>query len=162
MINTRLKVKVLKAMRQTLRCHSPFKRLNPHKHVLIWVILMAWYDHFLSLQNTFIVTASYLHTIKARLVWSWLTYINVYDCHFQKILFVLLVVKGSPAKAPPPLLSWDVVHEKMPWNILLLLGGGFALAHGSEVKQLILNSTAFSRQSFLYMFGRWCVFFHLA
>uniref|UniRef100_A0A8C5H1F5 Solute carrier family 13 member 2 n=1 Tax=Gouania willdenowi TaxID=441366 RepID=A0A8C5H1F5_GOUWI len=31
-----------------------------------------------------------------------------------------------------PLLTWDMVHEKMPWNILLLLGGGFALAHGSE------------------------------
>ncbi|XP_075956457.1 solute carrier family 13 member 2-like [Anarhichas minor] len=39
---------------------------------------------------------------------------------------------GAPAEAPAPLLSWDVVHEKMPWNILLLLGGGFALAHGSE------------------------------
>ncbi|XP_056297111.1 solute carrier family 13 member 2-like isoform X2 [Pseudoliparis swirei] len=39
---------------------------------------------------------------------------------------------GAPAKAPPPLLTWDIVHEKMPWNIILLLGGGFALAHGSE------------------------------
>ncbi|XP_039986376.1 solute carrier family 13 member 2-like isoform X2 [Xiphias gladius] len=39
---------------------------------------------------------------------------------------------GAPAEAASPLLSWDIVHEKMPWNILLLLGGGFALAHGSE------------------------------
>ncbi|XP_033486458.1 solute carrier family 13 member 2-like [Epinephelus lanceolatus] len=39
---------------------------------------------------------------------------------------------GAPAEAPSPLLNWDIVHEKMPWNILLLLGGGFALAHGSE------------------------------
>ncbi|XP_041796503.1 solute carrier family 13 member 2-like [Chelmon rostratus] len=39
---------------------------------------------------------------------------------------------GAPAEAPSPLLSWNIVHEKMPWNILLLLGGGFALAHGSE------------------------------
>uniref|UniRef100_A0A8C5H3S9 Solute carrier family 13 member 2 n=1 Tax=Gouania willdenowi TaxID=441366 RepID=A0A8C5H3S9_GOUWI len=44
-----------------------------------------------------------------------------------------------PSKMPQPseeffspLLTWDMVHEKMPWNILLLLGGGFALAHGSE------------------------------
>uniref|UniRef100_A0A665USI9 Solute carrier family 13 member 2-like n=1 Tax=Echeneis naucrates TaxID=173247 RepID=A0A665USI9_ECHNA len=38
----------------------------------------------------------------------------------------------APAEAHSALLTWDVVHEKMPWNILLLLGGGFALAHGSE------------------------------
>uniref|UniRef100_UPI0037E986DC solute carrier family 13 member 2-like n=1 Tax=Semicossyphus pulcher TaxID=241346 RepID=UPI0037E986DC len=39
---------------------------------------------------------------------------------------------GTPAEAPSPLLKWDIVQEKMPWNIILLLGGGFALAHGSE------------------------------
>ncbi|XP_061638609.1 solute carrier family 13 member 2-like [Phyllopteryx taeniolatus] len=43
---------------------------------------------------------------------------------------------GGPAEAAPPLLTWEIVHEKMPWNILLLLGGGFALAHGSEVSGL--------------------------
>lgn len=36
-------------------------------------------------------------------------------------------------KAPKALLTWKVVHERMPWNIILLLGGGFALAAGSEV-----------------------------
>ncbi|NXU53431.1 S13A2 protein, partial [Turnix velox] len=35
-------------------------------------------------------------------------------------------------KAPPALLNWTVVHQKMPWNIVFLLGGGFALANGSE------------------------------
>ncbi|XP_030328717.1 solute carrier family 13 member 2 [Strigops habroptila] len=35
-------------------------------------------------------------------------------------------------QAPPALLAWKVVHQKMPWNIVLLLGGGFALAKGSE------------------------------
>lgn len=43
---------------------------------------------------------------------------------------------GASAEAPVPLLNWEIVHEKMPWNILLLLGGGFALAHGSEVTPL--------------------------
>ncbi|NXN96890.1 S13A2 protein, partial [Rhinopomastus cyanomelas] len=38
----------------------------------------------------------------------------------------------SKIRAPPALLDWKVVHEKMPWNIVLLLGGGFALAKGSE------------------------------
>ncbi|KAM9177315.1 solute carrier family 13 member 2 [Mergus octosetaceus] len=41
---------------------------------------------------------------------------------------------GSKPKvlAPPALLDWTSVHQKMPWNIVLLLGGGFALAKGSE------------------------------
>ncbi|XP_072518756.1 solute carrier family 13 member 2 [Salminus brasiliensis] len=41
-------------------------------------------------------------------------------------------------KSPPALLNWKVVHERMPWNIVLLLGGGFALASGSEVSGLSL------------------------
>ncbi|XP_056140357.1 solute carrier family 13 member 5a [Lampris incognitus] len=32
----------------------------------------------------------------------------------------------------PALLTWQVTQRKMPWNIVLLLGGGFALAKGSE------------------------------
>ncbi|XP_040857046.1 solute carrier family 13 member 2 [Ochotona curzoniae] len=34
--------------------------------------------------------------------------------------------------APTALLTWKMVNQKMPWNIVLLLGGGFALAKGSE------------------------------
>ncbi|XP_062867092.1 solute carrier family 13 member 2 [Trichomycterus rosablanca] len=44
----------------------------------------------------------------------------------------------SKSKAPPALLEWKVVHDRMPWNIVLLLGGGFALASGSEVSGLSL------------------------
>ncbi|XP_075706964.1 solute carrier family 13 member 2 isoform X2 [Rhinoderma darwinii] len=33
---------------------------------------------------------------------------------------------------PPALLDWKTVNQKMPWNIVILLGGGFALAKGSE------------------------------
>ncbi|XP_076836127.1 solute carrier family 13 member 2 [Brachyhypopomus gauderio] len=42
----------------------------------------------------------------------------------------------SKRKSVPALLVWSVVHERMPWNIILLLGGGFALAGGSEVSGL--------------------------
>ncbi|KAH9525647.1 hypothetical protein Btru_001952 [Bulinus truncatus] len=31
-----------------------------------------------------------------------------------------------------PLLNWKVVHEKMPWHLFLLLGGGYALSKGCE------------------------------
>lgn len=34
---------------------------------------------------------------------------------------------------PPPLLNWKVAQEKVPWGIVLLLGGGFAVAKGCEV-----------------------------
>ncbi|XP_036612588.1 solute carrier family 13 member 5 [Trichosurus vulpecula] len=37
---------------------------------------------------------------------------------------------------PPPLLTWKVAQEKVPWGIVLLLGGGFALAKGCEVSGL--------------------------
>ncbi|KAM4843883.1 solute carrier family 13 member 2 isoform 2-T2 [Thomomys bottae] len=40
--------------------------------------------------------------------------------------------KPGKLKAPPALLTWKTVNEKMPWNIVFLLGGGFALAKGSE------------------------------
>uniref|UniRef100_A0A3Q4HM43 Solute carrier family 13 member 5a n=1 Tax=Neolamprologus brichardi TaxID=32507 RepID=A0A3Q4HM43_NEOBR len=39
----------------------------------------------------------------------------------------------SVSRGPAPsLLTWQVTQKKMPWNIVLLLGGGFALAKGSE------------------------------
>ncbi|XP_037349781.1 Na(+)/citrate cotransporter isoform X2 [Talpa occidentalis] len=37
---------------------------------------------------------------------------------------------------PPPLLNWKVVQEKVPWGIVLLLGGGFAVAKGCEASGL--------------------------
>lgn len=42
-------------------------------------------------------------------------------------------VSAGPA---PALLTWPVTQKKMAWNIMLLLGGGFALAKGSEVSGL--------------------------
>ena len=31
------------------------------------------------------------------------------------------------------LLDWKTVQAKMPWDVILLLGGGFALAQSTEV-----------------------------
>ena len=39
---------------------------------------------------------------------------------------------------PPPLLNWKVAQEKVPWGIVLLLGGGFAVAKGCEVTSPLL------------------------
>lgn len=37
-----------------------------------------------------------------------------------------------PKKPSPSLLTWKVVQQKMPWGLLFLLGGGFAIAEGSK------------------------------
>nr|XP_009505047.1 PREDICTED: solute carrier family 13 member 5 isoform X3 [Phalacrocorax carbo] len=53
------------------------------------------------------------------------------------LLFILPANKPnltSDIKKPflsAPLLDWNVVQRKMPWSIVLLLGGGFALADAS-------------------------------
>lgn len=36
-----------------------------------------------------------------------------------------------------PLLDWDTVNQKIPWGVLLLMGGGFAVAEACEVRTAI-------------------------
>nr|XP_056721139.1 solute carrier family 13 member 2 [Euleptes europaea] len=44
--------------------------------------------------------------------------------------------RAQQIQVPPSLLDWQTVNRKMPWNIVILLGGGFALAKGSEASGL--------------------------
>ena len=41
-----------------------------------------------------------------------------------------------------PLLDWDIVHKKMAWGVLLLMGGGFALADACSVRTSSVNYVA--------------------
>ncbi|DBA13589.1 TPA: hypothetical protein GDO54_018541 [Pyxicephalus adspersus] len=42
----------------------------------------------------------------------------------------------APNTENKPLLSWKKAQDTVPWNIILLLGGGFAMAKGCEVSGL--------------------------
>lgn len=49
------------------------------------------------------------------------------------VCFYCLFSERKTPFYPPPLLNWKVAQEKVPWGIVLLLGGGFAVAKGCEV-----------------------------
>ena len=44
------------------------------------------------------------------------------------------MIPGKRLRKPKrSILTWQLVHEKMAWNVLFLLGGGFAMAAGATV-----------------------------
>ena len=54
----------------------------------------------------------------------------------NKLLFFIVTGDLNFLKLKPssePLITWRTVEKRVPWGIILLLGGGFALAKGCEV-----------------------------
>jgi len=54
------------------------------------------------------------------------------------IVMLLFLIPANPKKNlnGATLLEWDVAQRKFPWGIILLMGGGFALAEGAKVSCL--------------------------
>ncbi|KAK6190655.1 hypothetical protein SNE40_002472 [Patella caerulea] len=53
-------------------------------------------------------------------------------------IFCMADKYSDKVETPRPLLLWKDVHEKLPWALFLLLGGGFALAKGCKDSGLSL------------------------
>lgn len=50
--------------------------------------------------------------------------------------FIYIFSKDETKRPKQPsqaLITWKVVQQKLPWGLIFLLGGGFALAEGSKV-----------------------------
>lgn len=49
---------------------------------------------------------------------------------------IVLFFIPSSLRPGEPILSWDTVEYRLPWGVLILMGGGFAIANGFQASQL--------------------------
>ena len=65
---------------------------------------------------------------------------------------MFLFTDTRPYGRVPAFLDWKFVHENMAWSVILLLGGGFALADAVKVKQysVIFSFLVSQRLHFIY------------
>ena len=85
-------------------------------------ILMYVYAGLISLSLSHTHTHTHIHYI--------LCLLESYD---------IIRLDWSSAGSSPRLLDWDSVQHKLPWNVVILLGSGFALAEAAEVCVYIPN-----------------------
>ncbi len=49
------------------------------------------------------------------------------------ILYTLIILDGPEIGPVPGLVDWEIIQKKMPWGVLILIGGSFALADAAKV-----------------------------
>lgn len=55
---------------------------------------------------------------------------------FIVILYFMIPQNPRNMASSPPLMSWKTTQDKVAWNVVLLLGGGFALSGGAKASGL--------------------------
>ena len=63
----------------------------------------------------------------------------IFSCGSIYSLF-LIELNGTDHRRPSSvssLLEWDFVQKNMAWSVLIVLGGGFALADGAKVNSFM-------------------------
>jgi len=66
--------------------------------------------------------------------WKTISEVEIDDA--TPAILISVVLLAVPLPSGEPFLPWKVVQEKMNWNVILIVGGGFALADGMKVSGL--------------------------
>lgn len=45
--------------------------------------------------------------------------------------------KPLPDRSIPALLTWKYLHENMPWSLMFVVGGGFAIGKANKISKLV-------------------------
>ncbi len=80
-------------------------------------------------------------------------------CHYSPLVFPDV----SLPQSAPGLLDWSTVHDKLSWGVVIVLGGGFALADATQVKDEICAMITFLQCSVVAVMNRiisgLCIFY---
>lgn len=73
--------------------------------------------------------------IPSRPPWSsGVTTTTLSHTRLKRALFTSGCTRGSTGTCQGALLDWDSIQSKLAWNVVILLGSGFALSAGAKVE----------------------------
>ncbi|XP_071789588.1 Na(+)/citrate cotransporter-like isoform X2 [Asterias amurensis] len=118
---------------------AQYDALGPISWAESWVLV-----HFVALALLWLTKE--LSFIPDAMGWAGLFPVTEYVTDATAVVFICFMLFIFPSKPPNllcfrdgtpvgprvPLLSWSMVQKKLPWNVVFLLGGGFALADGCK------------------------------
>jgi sodium-dependent dicarboxylate transporter 2/3/5 len=69
---------------------------------------------------------------------EWDSVLAGYDCGLACMAATSLFLIPSALTPGQPIVTWEVINKKFPWDLLFVFGGGFALAEGFKKSELSL------------------------